>query len=173
MGLSSAGGGRQNLCGQKAGVTCPESNAGQPAGYAGPYKRYLPIPDPTNAERYSFGDPVCFDGRPGPAGASCAGPTQCIGGSATGFVSQCETFGGVATSGYCTHACDQTHPCAPGSACANRTGDPAGSGVCLLKCSDQKPGLAECNRTGLACKTSGSGFTILDGRTDPLGFCFH
>jgi hypothetical protein len=171
MGLASAGGGRQNLCGQRAAADCPESTAGMPAGYVGPFKRYLPIPDPTNAERYTFGDPVCFDARPGPPGASCAGPTDCIGGSTTGFTGQCLTFAGAVASGYCTHGCDQTHPCAPGNACVNRPGDPAGSGVCMLKCSDQRPGLAQCNRTGLSCRAAGNGYSVLDGRTDALGYC--
>jgi hypothetical protein len=173
MGLASNGSGRQNLCGARAANDCPTSTRGQAPGYSGPFARHLPIPNPANPELYTFGDAVCFGPFPRDVGAGCAGPTDCIGGASAGFTSQCVTWGSTVTSGYCTHACDATHPCAPEAACANRTGDPAGTGVCVLKCNAQRPGLAECNRTGLSCKQPGaaSGFTVVDGRTDSAGFC--
>jgi hypothetical protein len=171
MGLSSAGGGQANLCGRKADTTCPESNSGQGLDYVGPYQRHFPVPDISNAERYSFGDAVCFDVRPFPTGAACAGAGECIGGSAVGFSGQCETFGGAVTSGYCTHACDGTHPCAPGEACAHRTEDPANAGICVLACSSQRPGLVTCSRSGVTCRQPDTAWTILDGQSDAEGFC--
>jgi hypothetical protein len=172
MGLASAGGGRQNACGQRAGDACPADSNGMPVGYAGPYRRVLPVPDPTNPERYTFGAAVCFDARPGAVGATCAGPTECMGGASVGFQGQCATFGGVVTGGYCTHACDATHPCPPEAACAHFPSDPAGAGTCLMRCGQQRPGLATCDRAGVACRTAvAGGFAILDGRDDPLGYC--
>jgi len=173
MGLASAGGTRANLCGKRSSASCPDSTDGQAAGYAGPFKRFMPIPDPANPlERYTFGDAVCFDRFPLPVGAACAGATECIGGSPTGFAGACSTFSNAVTSGYCTHACDQTHPCGPGSACANRPSDPAGAGVCVLMCSEQKAGLATCDRSGVTCKQPVAGsFTIVDGKMDTRGFC--
>ncbi|MEW5851163.1 MAG: hypothetical protein AB2A00_20415 [Myxococcota bacterium] len=173
MGLASAGGGRINLCGARADNTCPESTRGQDPAYPGPFKRRFPVPDPANPEQYTFDDEVCFEKMPLPVGAGCAGPTECIGGASVGFISQCVTFSGTVVGGYCTHACDATHPCPPEAACAHFQSDPAGAGICLLKCGEQRQGLAQCNREGLSCKQPGGAFTILDSSTDVMGFCVN
>lgn len=169
MGLASAGGARQNACGARAGADCPTSSAGQGAGYVGPYQRFLPIPDPTNPERYTFGDAVCFDPDPRAVGAPCTAPADCMGGAAVGFGGQCLAAG---NNGYCTHACDATHPCPPSAACIHRSADPVGAGVCALMCGQQRPGLATCNRSGVSCQMPGAAFSVLDGHQDALGLCW-